>query len=374
MTKKYVNDIICFDYFKEGEYLMLVSFMVLAYNEEKMLETLFSNLLSQDYPRNKIEVILVDSMSTDNTKMMMQDFAEQDNGFARVVVKENHKKIIPAGWNVALCEAKGDIIIRVDAHATIPSDFISKNVECIKSGEMACGGARPNIIDEHTPFKDTLLQAEMSMFGSSIAPYRRENANRYVKTVFQGAYSAEVFKKIGGYNETLLRTEDNEIHYRIRQNGFKICYNPNIISYQHTRSSLLKMLKQKYQNGYWIGLTSGVCPGCLSLYHFVPFAFILGIIFTTILAFLGFPQLSILMWSMYWILAFAMAVMAIVKDGFKITHILLPFLFFLLHVSYGVGTLVGLIKMPFWRRKQRLADNGIERVKQLLNKNNEKEA
>lgn len=88
-----------------------------------------------------------------------------------------------------------------------------------------------------------------------------------MKSLFHAAYRREVFEEIGHYNESLARTEDNEIHYRMRKAGFKLRFCPDIISYQHTRSSLPKMLKQKYGNGYWIGKTSKVCPGCLSIYH-----------------------------------------------------------------------------------------------------------
>ena len=125
----------------------------------------------------------------------------------------------------------------------------------------------------------------------------------------------------------------------------------DISSYQHARSSLSKMLKQKYGNGYWIGLTLGVCPGCISMFHLVPFAFILGIIFTTVLAVCGFPLLSMLMWGAYITVALGMTVVAIMQNGFKPLYLTLPFLFFLLHVSYGIGTTVGLIKMPAWKSK-----------------------
>ena len=262
---------------------MLVSFIIVAYNEENTLNKVFSDIKSQDYPHKLIEVILVDGMSTDNTKKIMREFSEEKHDFKRIVIKENPKKTLPCGWNVALKESKGDLIMRVDAHSTIPRDFISKNVECINSGEKICGGYRPNIIDEETSWKNTLLIAETSMFGSSIAPYRRNRGKSYVKSVFHGAYSREIFEKVGYYNELLDRTEDNEMHYRMRKAGYRICFNPNIISYQHTRNSLKKMINQKYSNGYWIGLTMGINPKCFSIYHFIPLMFILAIIFTTIL-------------------------------------------------------------------------------------------
>ena len=110
------------------------------------------------------------------------------------------------------------------------------------------------------------------------------------------------------------------------------------------------MLKQKYLNGYWIGKTMGISPKCFSLFHFVPFAFVLAIIFTTVLALLGFPLLSYLMWIAYISLITVMTVAEIIKKP-VITNLLLPFIFFLLHISYGVGTLLGLIVMPFWVKK-----------------------
>ncbi|MBI6013302.1 glycosyltransferase family 2 protein, partial [Clostridium perfringens] len=136
-----------------------------------------------------------------------------------------------------------------------------------KSGEKICGGYRENIILNKNHWKETLLLAEKSIFGSSIAPYRRNIGKRYVSSIFHGAYSREVFENTGLFNENLARTEDNEMNYRIRKNGYKICFNPNIKSYQYTRNDLLKMLKQKFLNGYWIGLTLGICPKCISIYH-----------------------------------------------------------------------------------------------------------
>lgn len=229
---------------------MLVSFCVIAYNEEKAISSLFNDIRNQDYPHDKMEVIFVNAMSEDRTRQLMEEFSKENNGFRRVVVLDNPKKIQAAGWNVAIKEAKGDIIMRIDAHTVIPKEFVSKNVECIQSGENVSGGPRPNIAEEDTPWKHTLLLAERSMFGSSIAPYRKGHHKSYVKSVFHGAYRREVFEKAGLFNENLGRTEDNEMHYRIREAGYKICYNPKIISYQHTRNTWSSMIRQKYGNGY----------------------------------------------------------------------------------------------------------------------------
>ena len=152
-----------------------------------------------------------------------------------------------SGWNTAIRNAAGDIIIRVDAHAEIPADFIEQNVRLIERGEYVCGGARPNKIESPTPFKEMLFLAESSMFGSSVAGYRRKTqTERYVSSVFHGAYRREVFEKVGGFNRDLGRTEDNELHYRIREAGYKILQSESIISYQYIRGTLSSMMKQKY--------------------------------------------------------------------------------------------------------------------------------
>jgi len=326
---------------------MLVSFAIVAFNEEAYLPALLNDLKMQDYPHSKIEVLLIDSLSTDNTKRIMETFAAQDNGFFAVKVLDNPKKIIPCGHNVALDNYTGEALVRIDAHASVPADFISKNVAVLKSGEVASGGRRPNIIDDSTPFKETLLIAEQSMFGSSIAPYRNSDKKMYSSSLFCGMYKREVYNTVGKYNELLPRSEDNDMSYRIRKAGFKLCYNPDIVFYQHTRSSLSKMLKQKFLNGYWIGKTMGISPKCFSLFHFVPFAFALAIILTSVLTALGLPLLGLLMWSAYMFLILGITVIETLKKPLK-TNLLLPIIFFLLHISYGIGTLLGLIVMPFW--------------------------
>lgn len=155
----------------------------------------------------------------------MENFREAYKGlFRRVCVLDNPQKILPCGWNVALSEAQGDVILRVDAHSKIPADFIRQNVICMESGEKIAGGPRISIIDESSNWQCTLLMAEKSMFGSGIAKYRNANSPQYVNTLAHAAYSREVFERVGGYDERLVRTEDNEIHYRMREAGYKFFF------------------------------------------------------------------------------------------------------------------------------------------------------
>ena len=232
-----------------------VSLCVIALNEQENIGDLFADITKQTYDHAKTEIVLVDSGSEDDTRKMMSEF-KRDSDFASVKILDNPLKIQAGGWNTAITNASGELIIRVDAHARIPEDFVQENVNCIDSGEDVCGGRRINVIKGDSVGKKILLMAENSMFGSGVAAYRNSDKKQYVKTVAHACYKQEVFRKCGLFNTGLLRSEDNEMHYRIRKNGYKICMSDKIHSRYLTRASLKGMLKQKWGNGKWIGITA----------------------------------------------------------------------------------------------------------------------
>lgn len=354
---------------------MLVSLCMIAYNEARVLNGLFRDFSMQDYPHDQIEIVLVDSSSTDNTHKMMTEFKNTDYGFANVIIAQCPKKNQASSWNCAIMNATGDVIIRVDAHARIPRNFVSRNMYNINLGEKVVGGGRPNITSGISSWKLTLLAAEESLFGSSVASYRRPTAKReYMDSLFHAAYRREVFETVGGFNETLGRTEDNELHYRIRQAGYKLCCCPDIISYQHTRSRLRDMIKQKFSNGKWIGLTVSSCPKCLSYYHFAPMIFVGLIAICLAFAFFGiFLPIELLM-ILYAMFDIVNTVGCFATKTIQPQFILLPFIFPILHISYGIGTYAGLLKIPSWKRKRNdeLADKQIEKVKNKVKKTSKK--
>ncbi len=319
-----------------------LSICVIAYNEEQFLPNLLADIRGQEYPHELTEIVLVNSASTDATRELMEAFAAEDNGFYAVQVLDNPRKIQAAGWNVAITHATGDVIARIDAHTRLPGAYSRQVMEDIDSGEDIVGGMRPCVIENDTSWGKILLRTENSLFGSSINTSRHSTEKQYVKTMFHAAYRREVFEKAGLFNEELLRTEDNEMHYRMRRAGYRFCYDPAILSYQYARSSLKRMIRQKYGNGYWVGKTLKICPGCISLYHLVPCVFVLAIVVTTILALLGVWQLAALMWALYGLFALASTIISAKNEGFNPYLFVMPALFLILHVVYGVGTIVGL--------------------------------
>lgn len=332
---------------------MLVSFIIIAYNAEKFLNKSLTSLKEQDYPHKDIEVILVDSNSKDKTKSMFEEFAKENGeDFKDIKILENKGKTLPKGWNVALKEATGEVIVRVDAHTFFEKDFITNNVKEIETGENIVGGKCISVTQKNNWKEKLLLIAEESIFGCGIADFRRKEKKEYVSTLAFAMYRKKVFDDVGPYNEKLARTEDNEMHYRMKQKGYKFLLSPNIKTYRYARSDLKGMIKQKYGNGKWIGITLHYCPKCFSIYHLVPFLFVLAILFSLVMACVGVPIFAYILVGAYLLFNIVNIILITIKNKFNITYLLLPFIFFILHCSYGLGTFVGIIKGFFMKKEK----------------------
>lgn len=322
---------------------MILTIAIVAYNEEKFLPTLLNDIKKQNYDKAKMEILLIDSMSTDKTKKIMMDFKNENSHYYNVNVLDNPGKIQSAGWNVAIKNFTGDVLARIDAHTRVTPDYSKYVMENILDGEDVVGGKRPNLIEKEDQWSKVLLQVESSLFGSSINKSRRSESKTYVKTMFHAAYRRKVLEDVGFFNEKLLRTEDNEFHYRVREAGYKLCYDPRIISYQFARPNFRSMVKQKFANGEWIGKTVKVCPGCLSLYHLIPFIFFISIIFSLVLYAIGIPIFIYIIGISYGLFTITGMIISIINDKFYLFSLLIPIMFLILHLSYGLGTVKGLL-------------------------------
>ena len=334
-----------------------VSFIVVALNAASSIQNLFECLKHQTYPHEWIEVILVDGLSSDATKTEMLHFQAEENDFWQIKVLDNPKKTLPCGWNVALNAAQGDALLRVDAHVSIPDNFIELNVRDLLRGEDICGGKVTSVPGNETEWAFVLNEAENSMFGGGIAAFRRVDSTGYVNTAAFAIYRKIVFDTVGTYNELLTRTEDNEMHYRMRKAGYRFYYDPEIVSYRKTRADLKSLAKQKYLNGYWIGRTLWIEPRCFSIYHFIPLAFVLFIFFSLILLSFGIAFPAAALWGAYAVVNLSMAIASVIscreKNGF---FVLLPAIFLILHIWYGVGTAIGIISFKNFKRNTSPAD------------------
>lgn len=320
---------------------MKISFIIVAYNAAGSMGALLGDLLAQTIAHEQIEALLVDSASTDATRQLMLDFA-QKAPFA-VKVLDNPRRWLASGINVALREATGDAIIRLDAHARIPADFLQNNLQALAHGEAIVGGCvaggKPN-----TAWESVLRTVDTSRFCGGAAPFRNGGEARYVDTLAYALYRREVYDKVGFYDERLRRTEDNDMHYRMRMAGYRFYFSPDIISYHAARSTMRGQLRQKWGNGYWIGRTMHIQPRCFAPRHLVPAAFVLALIACALLcAASPLPLMLLLTAYLLCDLYFAVSGAFTQQSGRLLALATLPFLFPAVHVVYGAGTLAGLI-------------------------------
>lgn len=321
--------------------MMKISFIVVAYNAAGSLGALLEDLLAQTIPHEQIEALLVDSASTDATRAIMLDFAKAAP--FEVKVLDNPKRWLASGINVALGAATGDAIIRLDAHARIPKDFLENNLRALERGEDIVGGCVLGGAPSGA-WESVLRTVDTSRFCGGAAPFRNGGEARYVDTLAYALYRREVYDKVGLYDERLRRTEDNDMHYRMRRAGYRFYFSPDIVSYHAARATMRGQLRQKWGNGYWIGRTMRIQPRCFAPRHLIPALFVLALLFGLLLLPLSaWPLLLLLSAYLACDLFFAVRGALSQETGRLLALLTLPFLFPAVHVVYGVGTLAGLL-------------------------------
>ena len=320
---------------------MKISFIVVALNAGDSLALLLDDLRAQTLPPEQIELLLVDSLSGDHTLQVMRDFAAAAPFTVKVL--SNPKQWLASGINVALREATGDAVIRLDAHARIPADFLERNVEALCAGEDIVGGSVFSA-EPKTPWERVMRALDTSRFCGGAAPFRNSGTARYVDTLAYALYRREVYDRVGEYDERLRRTEDNDMHYRMRKAGYRFYFSPTICSYHAARATLRGQLRQKWGNGYWIGRTMRIQPRCFAPRHLVPALFVLALLLGVLLSpVCAWPLIALLAVYLTADLAFSVHSACTQPESRLLCLITLPFLFPAVHIVYGAGTLLGLI-------------------------------
>ncbi|HLE16546.1 MAG TPA: glycosyltransferase [Anaerolineales bacterium] len=228
-----------------------VSIIVPCYNEQETIRLLLEAIYAQTYPRQDLEVIVADGMSTDRTRQEIAAF-QSSHPALPVRVVENPQRIIPAGLNVAVRAAQGEYIVRLDAHSTPAPDYVARCVAALQTGagdnvggvwEIQPGGAdwRAN----------SIATAASHPLGVGDARYRLGGSAQAVDTVPFGAFRRSLVDRVGWFDETLLTNEDYEFNARIRRAGGTVWMDPSIRSAYRARSSYLELARQYWRYGYW---------------------------------------------------------------------------------------------------------------------------
>jgi len=317
------------------------SFVIPVYNEARYIRNVLESVANQVYPRDRIEAICSDGGSTDGSCDVI---AKMNNGFFAVRLLDNPQKSAAAGMNLGIREAQGDYIIILGAHTLLEPDFLIQNVRAaLVSGADCTGGRHANLSE--TRSGQTIGLAMSSAFGIGGSHYRYSIIPSFVDTVAYGAYDSRVFKSIGLFDEEMVRNQDDEFNYRLLEQGGKLYFDPRIRSQYYARSSLKKLWRQYFLYGCWKVRVMQKHPRQMRLRQFVPPTFVAALIGSSVLA-VFFPLGRVLLGLVAGSYALANLTASIwtARKGGWSHLLLLPFAFATLHLSYGLGFLVGLIK------------------------------
>lgn len=321
--------------------LPYVSALIVMRNERNYIKPSLMSFVNQTYPKDRYEIIVVDGCSDDGTVDIVNGIIREfstDSFHIRLV--DNPKRILASGWNIGIKAAKGEYVTRIDAHAEAASDFIEKSVNTMLSVNAACVGGK---LDSIPVEGDDLLVSKVlsSSFGVGNSSFRVSDTAGYADTAVYGLYKKSVFEEAGYFDEKMVRNQDIDLHSRIKKAGYKFYFNPEIHSVYHTRSSVKKMVKQAYGNGKWNMVLVKKGSSALSLRHLVPFFFVTYLALSIVGGFFYWPIWALCgcVLVLYIILGFLAGVKKV--SSFK-ERLKMPFLFFLLHSSYGVGYYAGI--------------------------------
>lgn len=228
-----------------------VSVIVPCYNEQDTIQLLLDAIYQQTYPRQELEVVIADGLSSDNTRQEIYKYLHNQPDLY-VILVDNPKRIIPAGLNQAIEAARGEIIVRLDAHSIPDRDYIQRCVEALERDLGDNVGGVWEISPGGQGWQSrAIAAAAVHPLGVGDARYRLGGKAQEVDTVPFGAFRRGLVEQIGGFDESLLTNEDYEFNTRVRRTGGKVWFDPAIKSKYIARGNLPDLARQYWRYGYW---------------------------------------------------------------------------------------------------------------------------
>lgn len=304
--------------------------IVPAYNEERYIERFLDNLEDQNVHAQDVEVLIADGGSTDGTVTKIQSYSSRFS----VKLIHNVGKIVSTGLNLCLAKSSGQIIVRMDVHTRYDPNYVSECISCLQETDADCvGGAWA--IDMTSKKVDPIKIAFMSKVGSGAANSRDVTYDGPTDTVYLGAWKSDYLKKLGGFDEALIRNQDDELCLRIRQEGGIIYQSPRIRSFYTPRTQYIKLWQQFFQYGFWRPVVMNKHNRAGALRQYIPALLILWIIFTLIISILV-PKLFLVLF-LYPIFV----LMALLYEWCSKINLWLIFgatlAVMIMHLAYGIG-------------------------------------
>ena len=331
----------------DNKSLPKVSLLIAMRNESKRIGACIESILKQDYPADKIEILVMDGKSTDDSWNIVEHLLA---GRAEHKLLSNPAMYQSHGWNLGIVNSSGAIIGIVSAHSLLETDYVSKAVETLaRTGVDMVGGPMTAV---GTGYISTAISiATSSPFGVGGARFHYASQEEEMDTVYMGLCHRSVYERIGGFDEEMIRNQDDELSYRLRKADGRIVCNPQIRSHYYNRASLSSFWKQYFQYGWYKVRVLQKHPRQMRSRQFIPPAFVLALIVSGLITLTPILRsLSFVVPLLYLLINLLASLYTASMRGWKYLFIL-PVVFVILHLSYGLGFLGGLFR--FWDRWER---------------------
>lgn len=361
-----------------GSTLPFVTVLVPCRNEAGFIESCLKSILNNGYPEDRLALLVVDGMSEDGTREVLDTYTRT---YACLRVIDNPGRTTPKALNLGLREAQGEVVLRVDAHARLEPGYIRRCVEALREygADVVCGVMR-TVPAVESPVGKAIAAALSHPFGVGNSYFRIHVSHpTWVDTVFCGCYRREVFDRVsalecpagnlygslasapvdrqGPFNAELARGQDMDFSLRLRKVGGRMLLVPDIKSDYYARSTMRSFWRHNWNNGVWAILPFAYSDGVpISLRHLIPLLFVAVVLATAAIgiAVRPFLWLSGAILGAYGMVNLAASFHVAWTEKSFARLVIMPFVFAMLHLSYGLGSLWGLarlVRLPqFWRK------------------------
>jgi glycosyltransferase involved in cell wall biosynthesis len=329
-----------------------VSIILPCLNEANNIRSCLDSVVASDFPKDQLEVLVVDGQSDDGTREIVCEFSKR---YSWIRLLENVRRITPVAMNLGIRSAKGPIVMRMDAHTVYPTNYVSGLVRWLISSKADnVGGISIVQPANESPKAHAISYALSHPWGVGNSHFRIGAAEpKWVDTVPFGCYWKEVIERIGLYNEALVRNQDDELNHRLIKHGGRILLVPEIVSFYTARESLKKLWTMFYQYGYFKPLAARAVGTVMTARQLIPSTFLICLVVAVFLAPWSdtMAVISKLIVVAYAALDLTVSLRAVIERGLRCGTWLMV-VFPILHMSYGIGYLKGILDFVVLRKSE----------------------
>ena len=335
--------------------LPLVSMVIPMRNEEKYIGRCLQSITAQQYPQERIEVLVVDGMSTDSSRRIVNDVARVARFPIQIV--DNPRRITSRGLNLGIQRAQGEIIGITSAHSTLDPAFISEGVRLIQERNVECASSPITSIGEGIVAQAIAL-AMSHPFGVGDARFRYSRREEMSDAAAFALYKREVFERLGGFKASMPDDSDSDFHYRLIESGGHILQSPKIKSHYYVRATMPSLFRQYFRYGMSKIVVMRRYPHRIKIRQIVPSLFVTGLLGSGLLGLFNKDARNLfrVILGNYLLISLTTSASISAKSGWRYLPFL-PVAFACLHTSYGVGLLRAIAGWMIANEKRELLED-----------------